>query len=100
MGHCLIDDAQVACQSGKSCFANCRYVQDLIHYADCVGLPGCLVFADATKAFDRVQHGFLLRTFAAMALPQPFIDAYSVLLAGATTRVKVNGFLGALHSTP
>ena len=90
----VIDASQVACQQGRSCFSNCRYVQDLIHYADCSNLPGVLVFADAIKAFDRVQHCFLLRTLDAMHIPAAFSSLFRVLLAGATTRVKINGFLG------
>eukprot|EP00966_Prymnesium_polylepis_P108628 2515051-Prymnesium_polylepis.1 len=28
----LIDSSQVACQEGKSCFSNTRYIQDMIHH--------------------------------------------------------------------
>ena len=90
----VLDSSQVACQRGRSCFSNCRYIQDLIHYTDCAGTPGLLLFTDATKAFDRVQHDFLLRTMAAMQIPDPFIDLFTLLLTDATTRIKVNGFLG------
>ena len=57
-------------------------------------MPGLLVFADATKAFDRVQHPYLIRTMQAMRIPQPWIDLFCMLLRGATTRVKINGYLG------
>ena len=91
----LVDATQVACQEGKSCFTNTRYIQDLIHYCNTENRSGVLLFCDATKAFDRVQHGYLLRTMAAMRIPATFQRLYSLLLAGATTRVKVNGYLGA-----
>ena len=90
----LLDPAQVACQEGKSCYANTRYIQDLIHHCDTTSTPGLLLFCDATKAFDRVQHGYLLRTMRAMHIPDAFISLYSVLLTDATTRIKVNGHLG------
>ena len=90
----LLDDAQVACQEGKSCFANTRYVQDLIHYCDTEDMSGLLVFCDATKAFDRVQHGYLRSTMQAMQIPDAFVSLYTLLITGATTQVKVNGYLG------
>ena len=89
----IIDHAQVACQEGKSCFSNTRYIQDLIHYCDTEQLPGLFVLCDATKAFDRVQHGYLLRTMAAMDIPPAFCRLYSVLLCNATTHIKVNDYL-------
>ena len=91
----IVSDCQVACQEGKSCFANCRYMQDLEHYADHLNIPGLLLFADATKAFDRVNQAYLLRVLTEMHLPTAFRSLFSLLLANATTRVKVNGYIGS-----
>ena len=90
----LVDPAQVASQEGKSCFSNTRYIQDLITYCDNEQQPGVLLFADAAKAFDRVQHTYIISTLKAMNIPPAFSRLYQVLLTGATTRIKVNGFLG------
>ena len=90
----LIDPAQVACQEGKTCIHNALYIRDLIHHADVSATPGLIAFADAEKAFDRVQHPFLLRVMQHMRIPATFIDFFRLLLAGATTRIKVNGYLG------
>jgi hypothetical protein len=90
----LIDIAQVACQAGKSCFSATRYIQDLIHYCDEQDLPGLLVFCDATKAFDRVNHEYLLETMRVMRIPPTFISLFALLLTDATTRIKINGYLG------
>ena len=90
----VISDFQVACQEGKSCYSNCRYMQDLEHYCDHHNLPGFFLFADATKAFDRVNQAYLMRVMTHMRLPLAFRNLFSLLLTNATTRVKVNGYMG------
>eukprot|EP00966_Prymnesium_polylepis_P321588 7377895-Prymnesium_polylepis.1 len=73
-----------------------------MHYCDTEDAPGVLLFCDATKAFDRVQQDYLLQTMEVMQLPRAFRQLFSVLLTGATTRIKVNGYLGqpiAIHNS-
>ena len=91
----VVDVTQVACQAGKSCFSASRYIQDLIHHCDDLDMSGLLVFCDATKAFDRVNHAYLLSTLRAMHIPEAFISFYTLLLSNAITRLKVNGYLGS-----
>ena len=91
----VIDDAQVACQQRRSCFHNARFIQDLAHYADTLDVSGLLLFCDATKAFDLVNHEYLRQTMRAMQIPDSFIALFSLLLSNATTRIKINGYLGS-----
>ena len=65
-----------------------------MHYCNTHQHSGLLLFCDAAKAFDRVNHSYLLRTMKVMGIPPAFRDAFTLLLTNATTRIKVNGYLG------
>ena len=55
---------------------------------------GLLLLLDNTKAFDRLQHPFMLETLAAFGMPASVLGAVGTLYNGAQTCVKVNGELG------
>ena len=58
-------------------------------------VDSALVMLDNTKAFDRLQHGFMFDTLAAFNLPKGLIDAVRTLYNGAQTKVKLNGVTGS-----
>ena len=49
---------------------------------------------DNAKAFDRLQHAFMMDVLQAFNLPTDIINAVRALYNGAETRVKLNGQLG------
>ncbi|KAH9108298.1 hypothetical protein AeMF1_016522, partial [Aphanomyces euteiches] len=48
---------------------------------------------DFEKAFDRVDHAYLLRVLRHYGFPETFVDMVRVLYSGRKSRILVNGFL-------
>lgn len=53
-----------------------------------------MLMMDNAKAFDRLQHAFMMDVLQAFNLPTDIINAVRTLYNGAETRVKLNGQLG------
>ena len=57
----LIQEDQNGFMKGRNIGCNIRTVViDLIEYTDIKDIPGSIVLLDNEKAFDSVEHGFLL----------------------------------------
>ena len=54
-----------------------------------------MLMLDNAKAFDRLQHTFMLDVLQAFNLPPDVLNAVRTLYNGAETRVKVNGMFSA-----
>ena len=50
---------------------------------------------DNTKAFDRLQHTFMIEVLRAFNLPEDIVHAVKTLYSNAETRLKLNGRLSA-----
>ena len=51
---------------------------------------GLLLFLDFEKAFDRVDHDFMLQVLDRMAFPSEFINWIQLLYTSSTTSVRIN----------
>ena len=51
---------------------------------------GLLLFLDFEKAFDRVDHDFMLQVLDRMAFPSEFINWIQLLYTSATSSVRIN----------
>ncbi len=58
-------------------------------------LPGCIVFLDWEKAYDRVVRGWLFVVLERLGFPQPAVAWVRLMLAGTSARVSLAG-----HYTP
>lgn len=67
---------------------DCR---DLIAIASACHLRAAIVSIDFDRAFDRVEHSFLLQVMERMGFPPSFVDILRRLLAVARSQVQVNG---------
>ena len=56
----LIHEDQSGFMKGRNIGCNIHTIIDLIEYADNENIPGSIVLLDIEKAFDSVEHGFLL----------------------------------------
>ena len=56
---------------------------------------GIMLCLDNAKAFDRLQHAFLVEVLRAFKLPEDLINAVRTLYTEVQTRVKLNGRLCA-----
>ena len=83
--------SQAAMQPDKYIGECTALVQLIARRCEQKGLPGLLVLLDGEKAFDRVQHDWLLEVLAAMGFPPDFCDLIRLLYRDASLVMKVNG---------
>ncbi|CAM2116513.1 unnamed protein product [Caretta caretta] len=75
---------------GRSIFDNLFLVQDLLELGRRDGLLFALLSLDQEKAFDRVDHGYLLSTLQAFGFGSQFVGFLRMLYASAECLVKLN----------
>ena len=69
-------------------------VNDILEYMECNEVPGVLFSPDFEKAFDLIDHTFILVVLEKFGLEPDFIHAVKTLFAGGESCVMNNG-----HST-
>ncbi|CAM2103851.1 unnamed protein product [Caretta caretta] len=74
----------------RSIFDNLFLVRDLLELGRRDGLSFALLSLDQEKAFDRVDHGYLLSTLQAFDFRHHFVGFLRVLYASAECLVKLN----------
>ncbi|CAM2119627.1 unnamed protein product [Caretta caretta] len=75
---------------GRSIFDNLFLVRDLLELGRRDGLSFALLSLDQEKAFDRVDHGYLLSTLQAFGFGPQFVSFLRVLYAAAECLVRLN----------
>lgn len=74
-------------------FSNLQLVRDLLDMIDKTDETGILVTLDQEKAFDRVDHEFLMRTLAKFGFGPTFCQWVSLFYNNVVSRINVNGNL-------
>ncbi|CAM2103812.1 unnamed protein product [Caretta caretta] len=75
---------------GRSIFDNLFLVRDLLELRRRDGLSFALLSLDQEKAFDRVDHGYLLSTLQVFGFGPQFVSFLRVLYASAECLVRLN----------
>ncbi|CAM2115451.1 unnamed protein product [Caretta caretta] len=75
---------------GRSIFDNLFLVRDLLELGRRDGLSFALLSLDQEKAFDRVDHGYLLSTLQAFGFGPQFVSFLWVLYASAECLIRLN----------
>lgn len=88
----LINDSQ-KCVKGRKITENIHLIQDLIDAILKKKANAAFIMVDQEKAFDRISHSFLLKVLKQFGFGYNFIRWIDIIYKGATSRVKVNGFL-------
>ena len=78
---------------GRSIFSNLHLVRDLLEKIDKTDECGILVTLDQEKAFDRVDHAFLLRVLTQFGFGPSFRRWVSVFYSNVFSRIICNGRL-------
>ncbi|CAM2106078.1 unnamed protein product [Caretta caretta] len=86
----MINPDQTYTVPDRSIFDNLFLVRDLLDLGLRDGLPFDLLSLDQEKAFDRVNHGYLLSTLWAFGFGPQFVGFLRVLYASAEYLVKLN----------
>ncbi|CAM2099101.1 unnamed protein product [Caretta caretta] len=75
---------------GRSIFDNLFLVRDLLELGHKDGLSFALLSLDQERAFDRVDHGYLLGTLQAFGFGPQFVSFLQVLYSSAECLVRLN----------
>ena len=89
----LVDPDQTCSVPGRSITSNVTLLRDVLDYIERTNESGILVSLDQEKAFDRVNHSFLLRLLEHLGFRPSFIKWVHTLYTGANMRIILNGYL-------
>ncbi|KAF8060289.1 transposon TX1 protein [Scenedesmus sp. PABB004] len=78
----IVDGTQTAFVPGRDIADNVLMHLEAIDHARETRAPGCLLFLDFAKAYDRLDRGWLFRCLARMGLPDATTRWVRLLLAG------------------
>jgi hypothetical protein len=88
----VIDSTQTAFLPGRWIGDNILCHLEEIDYLQHTQQPGCIVFLDFQKAYDRLDRGWLLRCMEALGFGAGARRWASLMLAGTKASVLLNGF--------
>ncbi len=91
----VIQSDQTYCIPGRSIFDNISFIRDIFDLAKMKEFDLGLISLDQEKAFDRVEHKYLLNTLEAFGFIEDFVNKIKVLYNDTESVVKVNGGLSA-----
>nr|P14381.1 RecName: Full=Transposon TX1 uncharacterized 149 kDa protein; AltName: Full=ORF 2 [Xenopus laevis]AAA49976.1 ORF2 [Xenopus laevis] len=80
---------------GRTIFDNVFLIRDLLHFARRTGLSLAFLSLDQEKAFDRVDHQYLIGTLQAYSFGPQFVGYLKTMYASAECLVKINWSLTA-----
>ena len=89
----IIDDSQTGFVKGRYIGENIRVLLDILSITEETEIPGLLFFADFEKAFDSINHKFLLDTLQFLNFGPSLINWVKVFYDGANGCVCNNGYL-------
>ena len=78
---------------GRSIFSNLHLIRDSLDFIDRTNEPAILLSLDQEKAFDRVDHDFMLRVLRKFGFGPSFCHWVEIFYAHAFSRILVNGSL-------
>ena len=85
----LISETQSGFLKGRLIHNNIRLVLDLLDYSQIVQESGFILFLDFYKAFDSVEHPFILKTLYHFGFGNRFIDVIGMLYNGINSSVSL-----------
>ena len=91
----ILCEAQAAYTPGKDINCNNRILNIAKRFAKDKSEDFCVVSLDAQKAFDSVDHVYLVKVLEAYNFPAEFIGVFKTLYSNLLSVVQVNGFLSA-----
>lgn len=75
----IISENQNGFMANRHISSNVRLVLDLIDYSDYINSKALMVFLDFYKAFDSIEHSFIIQTLQILGFGDKFINNISML---------------------
>ena len=92
--HHVLDLNQCGFQLYKETGHSSHLTQCVIQWCAQHDQKGILIFADQSKAYDRVSHSFMRKVLTTMRFPPDFVNLTGLLYTNNEIRLSVNGHLG------
>lgn len=87
----IVSEHQSGFLKDRSIHNNIRLVLDLLDYRDLIDDPGFILFLDFYKAFDCVEHPFILKTLEFFGFGTKFIEMIKMMYTDITSSVALPG---------
>ena len=78
---------------GRNIATNLHTLNDIVKYANSKNVEAAILFLDQEKAFNRVDHQFLLKTLKHLNFGDNSISWIEIILKDISSQIKINGFL-------
>jgi len=96
----MVSSSQTCGLKGRSIFDNLHFLRNVFHYCEARDLPCIALCFDQAKAFDRVDHRYLLHILEKLGLGPNIIKLITLLYTDIYSSVLINGFLSDLFTVP
>lgn len=91
----IIPDVQTGFMPSRSIHQNLLRLHDLIHKCITNEVDGALVFLDFKKAYDMVNHNYLIRVLTKLGFGSHFINQIKTIYRRRTFSLNINGTLSS-----
>ena len=81
------------CIPGRNIASNLHTLNDIVKYTNSKNIEEAILFLDQEKAFDRVDHQFLIKTLKHLNFGDYFISWIEIILKDITSCVKITKWL-------
>jgi hypothetical protein len=88
----LLNITQAGYVPGRQVTNNNRLIEEIIERSNESNNEAFLITLDAQKAFDSVDHGYLLDLLSSYNFPQQYISWVNIIYTNLKAKVMVNGF--------
>lgn len=86
----LVDECQSAFIKGRSIHNYTRLILDMLDYQEFIDTEGLVLFLDFYKAFDAVEHSFLMETLTFLGFGEHFCNIIRMLYSDIYSSVSLN----------
>lgn len=98
--HRLVPAAEAVVDPGQTAFLPGRWIGDnilhhleLVDYCQAEAVPGCILFLDFEKAYDRLDRGWLFQCMERQGFPPAVVRWVRLMLSGSRAGVLYHGHL-------
>lgn len=89
----LVHPDQTCGIKGRTIFENIIFAQDAIFAANKLNKPLAIISLDQTKAFDRLNHGFMFKILKKFGFGDSFINWIKTLYTDINSQICTNGYV-------
>ena len=89
----LLHQDQSGFVPSRSIFDPIRLAETMCVYADYMEENGAIIALDQEKAYDKIDHKYLIDALKAFKLPNIFVNTVGALYKNARTKVIINGII-------